>query len=105
MPLKLKKLEEVEIGEFKAVPVVTAESLLRLSQANAGTAEGRKEVVRVMAECFPDRKDDAQEIIDALPIFELCRLQAYLIGGDDAVVALNRELLRETSLKTEVDNG
>lgn len=98
MPLKLKNLEAVEIGEFSAVPIVNAENLLRLSQVNLGTAEGREKAVEVMADCFPKAKEAAQNAIGLLPIFELCKLQAYLIGGDEAVNALMNELRKGTEL-------
>lgn len=101
MALILKQLEPVQFGDFTAQPIVNMENMLRLSQINLQTADGRESAVKVMAECFPKDRERVEQFVAGLPVMELTRLQAYLIGGQTVLDALEANVA--TSLTKTIE--
>lgn len=96
MALQLKKLEPVQFGDFSATPKMYAERLLRVSQAKFGTLESHNEALDIMSECFDENQKKVRDFLSSLPLLELYRLQAYLVGGDEALESLNEQVLSKT---------
>lgn len=94
MALKINKLEieAVIFGDFKAVPHMTREKKLRVS--NLKLASGREdEIMDVLASCFGDDESAVRDFMEKnMNLTDLARLQTYLLGGDDAVAALDSRM-------------
>lgn len=99
MALQINRLqiEAVNFGGFKTVPHMTQEKKLRVS--NIKLALGREgEAMDVLASCFGDDETTVRDFMEKnMNLTDLARLQAYLLGGDDAVAAL------ESRMKTVED--
>lgn len=94
MALKINKLEieAVIFGDFKAVPHMTQEKKLRVG--NIKLSLGREsEAMDVLASCFGDDEAEVRRFMEKnMNLTDLARLQAYLLGGDDAVAALEARM-------------
>lgn len=94
MALKINKLEieAVIFGDFKAVPHMTREKKLRVS--NIKLQSGREgDAMDVLASCFGDDESTVRDFMEKnMSLTDLARLQAYLLGGDDAVATLESRM-------------
>lgn len=94
MALKINKLEieAVMFGDLKAVPHMTQEKKLRVGNIKL-TLGKEAEAMDVLASCFGDDESKVRDFMEKnMGLTDLARLQAYLLGGDDAVAALESRM-------------
>lgn len=94
MALEFKdKLEAINFGGMVLTPKIDMEKRLRLKQADLKTADGIRETMTIIAECFDDKADDVRAFIDEnLSLIDIAQLQVYLIGGQKMLDTVNKKL-------------
>lgn len=94
MALSFEKIEAVRFGDLEAMPRMTQERRMRVGslKLNAGDLD---HAYSVLADCFDEKSEEIKTFMAKnMPVLELTRLQAYLLGGEAGL----RELDRKTEL-------
>lgn len=95
MAFTFPTIEPVKFGDFEAVPKMTAEAQLRLSQLKI-SPENLDEAAKAIAECFGENAEKVEEILRANRLtMEYQRLQAYLLQGQKGLELIDK-LLEES---------
>lgn len=102
--MKFEGKKAIEFGKLKAIPKSTAELRLRIRDIDFTTEERTAEAIEVLASFFPDKKSEVKRFLtEEMEIFELNKLQAYLVGGEAAVEMIERNL--ETNLQRAIEQA
>lgn len=86
LTLNTVKLEPITIDGQVYVPDVTVERRLRLAKAS-GDGEITETMLDLMAECFGTQKEEVLKNLKQLSVINVCKLQMYLLSGDDGIKA------------------
>lgn len=101
MAFNITNIEPVEFGsgdnKRKCVPSLNTEQKLRLGKAAFNTEEAEKASDKLIASCFPDDEMFVVDFLSRCPVLSKQRLQAYLIGGEEAVRALDESIINTTA--------
>ena len=98
MAYKLTKIEPVAFGEKEIEPELDAEKKLRLGRIQyTGGADAEKKADEIIASCFPNDEAFVLEYLAKCPTPAKSRLVAYLIGGEEAVKALDESIVNTTA--------
>lgn len=101
MALHFERQEAVEFGDLKAIPKINTELRMRLTQLKinqSNMAEG----LDLLADCFPENRQQVREFLGDMFIVDIYKLQAYLIGGKsvlDNFESTFAELMKNTAVK------
>ena len=89
MALELKTIQPVTIDGEKCCPVVNPESRLRLSDIKFDNQDNIEAGIKVILDCFPDKKSYLAKKLPDMTPFDLQQLQAYLLAGDSGLKMIN----------------
>lgn len=93
MPLQFtNKIEAVQFGDLVAMPRITSERLMRISKIKFDTKQNFDEALDTLAECFDEHSQEVRKYMNGMFLTDLSKLQAYLVGGEEAVNAYNNLL-------------
>lgn len=95
MAFKTKTKRSVEIDGKSYIPEVNTELRMRLGQINTNTEEDVEEAYEVIASCFPKDKKEIKSLLPKISALDLQLMRAYLIGGDTALEAVEKQLQAE----------
>lgn len=95
MAFKTKTTRSVEIDGKAYIPEINTELRLRLGQINTNTEEAVNEAYEVIASCFPDDKEEIKSLLPKISALDIQLMRAYLIGGDTALEAVEKQLQNE----------
>lgn len=96
MAFRLQQIEAVEFGDKKLTPTLDAETKLRLRAIQFGTMAQEESADKVIASCFGADSAWVEDYLKLCPTMAKQRLQTYLLGGEDAVKALDASLVEAT---------
>lgn len=99
MAFKISQIESVEFGDKQCTPELDAERKLRLGRLDFSTETKEKEADKVIASCFPEDEAFVREYLTRCSTLSKQRLQAYLIGGEEAVKII------ENGLKSQIEGA
>lgn len=91
MAFIIAKLEPVKFGEVEEVPTITPELKMRLDILSLDSPSAIESAIETLSSAFPKHHKEIQEYLSSeqVPLFELSRLRAYLIGGEAAVASVD----------------
>lgn len=86
LTLSTVKLETITIDGQAYSPNVTVERRLRLAKASGG-GDINENMLDLIAECFDEQKMEVREKLNQLSVVGVCKLQMYLLSGDEGIQA------------------
>ena len=98
--LQFNKLQPVGFGDKEVTPEITTEKKLRLQNTKGDTEENLKAMIELIASCFGDDSEFVKDFISKhMSLLDIYKLQAYLIGGEKMVEAVEQNM--QTALAKE----
>lgn len=99
--LKFEKIKKIQFGDLKVMPQMNQELELRVRGLNLSTEDGIAEAKDVLSSCFGENKEAVRQFMDSnMKSVNLSVLQAYLIGGNQAV-----EMVLNTAIAKGAENA
>lgn len=95
MAFKINTIESVEFNGKPFRPVITTELRMRLGRVKFETEAALSDAHSVLADCFPDDREEVARMLPNVSVLEKSLLVAYLLGGDSAVEIAKTELERK----------
>lgn len=84
--LKFEQVKKIQFGDLKVTPKVDKEMELRLRNISFSSEPEIEEAKEVLSSCFGADSKAVKNFMDEnLTVFNLSVLQAYLLGGNQAV--------------------
>lgn len=105
MALQINALEAVTFGDIIATPKLNNEVRLRLSGVKFDNEAEINKAQEVIASAFPEQQAQVLEYLrnNPIPVFELQRVQAYLLNGETAVKAFDETF--DKAIDKALENG
>lgn len=101
MALVFNAIEPVRFGNLEAIPKVGAELRLRIQKIDFGNTDEKISAARdVLSQAFGDKSMEVRKFMsdNDMSAFDLERLAAYLIGGDNLLAQFD-EIIKSNGAK------
>lgn len=92
MAFSFAKIKPVGFGDFEAIPKMTQEQKLRVSQLKI-SSQNLTEAQDILSQCFGEKSSDVKAFMqENFHDTDYARLQVYLLDGEKGLEDFNRRL-------------
>lgn len=97
MGLNFSQTRNIQFGDIVAnIPVLGQKDKLKLQQLDFGSEAKREEAIDAMSSIFKEKNEEIRKfMLENMTDFDLARAQAYIIGGQSMLEAVDKQFEKE----------